>query len=166
MSIESKIKNGLHCFCNRKNAAFISLLFIITLTASCIISEYNTVSFFVSGAPDKVVNNETELRDAINNAPDKYTFTIALNNDITLTDSALIIPANKDIILTSSKLVGFYKLIGAYSRNTIIVKDSGILKIDGIIITNSSQSGVTVRENGLLILYRGEISGISDNSFS
>jgi len=117
---------------------------------------FSDVSQFALGAPDKIVGNETELRAAINNAPTKKSYTIALNNDIALSVSSLTIPANKDITLTSNSKNEYYKLF-----NGIIVESGGVLKFEGIIVTNSSSSGVTVKENGLFILYSGEISGNS-----
>ena len=133
---------------------FVSLLLMTMLVFSCFISVFsNGVSPFILGAPDRTVSNETELRDAVNNAPSKTSTIITLNNNISLS-TTLIIPTNKDITLTSNNKNGFCTLF-----NGVIVESGGVLKIDGIIITNSSQSGVIVKENGCLSLYSGEISG-------
>jgi len=143
------------------------LLFTIGLFFSCFISTVNCAS-----EPDKIVNNEAELREAINNAPTKKAVTIALNNDITLTESTLIIPADKNIILTSNKATNYYKLIGSvhepsqvtvgeYSVSTITVNGDAILELDGIGITHACNYGgytVTVAEKGQFILHRGLIS--------
>jgi len=163
MRRNSKSTNSLHCFHNRKALLFVSLLFLITLTFSGILSEFNSgVSSFVLGASDKGVNNEAELRDAINNAPTKKSYTIAFNNDITLTGSSLVIPANKDITLTSNKAIGYYKLIGVKGVTTLVVESNGVLKLDGIIVSNGGGSmggGVFVSVNGWFVMYAGEISG-------
>jgi len=165
MHRNSKSANSLHCFHSRKALLFVSLLFMITLTFSGILSEFNSgVSSVVLGASDKGVNNEAELRDAINNAPTKKSYTIAFNNDITLTGSSLVIPANKDITLTSNKIIGYYKLIGPSYGDTLTVEDGGVLKLDGIIITHDSDGqgrGVTVNSGGTLIMHCGEILGNS-----
>jgi hypothetical protein len=151
----------LHRFYNRKALLFISLIFVSILVSSCFVSTFSKASTFVYGSADKVVNNETELKDAVNNAPTKASIIIALDNDISLS-STLIIPANKDITLTSSKFVGFYKLIGASDRNTITIEDNGKLKIDGIIVTHASGdsgNGIYVNTDCMLIMNSGEVSG-------
>jgi hypothetical protein len=160
MHRNSKSTTSLQCFHNRKALLLVSLLFIITLTSSCLLSEFNnSVSPFASGASDKGVNNETELRDAINNAPNKRQFIIALNNDITLTEP-LKIPINKNITLTSNKATGFYKLIGATDQVTITVEE-GELVLDGVIVTHANgDKGRSVEIFYLctLVMYGGEIS--------
>jgi hypothetical protein len=108
------------------------------------------------------VKNEDELKNAINNASLKE-ITIALDNDIILTEALKII-VNKDIILTSNKITGYYKLIGAEGRSTIFVDGGGVLRLDGVIVTHVKNAGavgggVYVDTNGMLILYSGEISG-------
>jgi len=112
------------------------------------------------------VKDETELRNAINNASNNKSTTISLDNDITLTDK-IVIPKNKDITLTSNKVAGYYKLIGADSVSTIFVEGKGVLKLEGIIVTHDSKElagpelggGVYVEADGQLIMYSGEISG-------
>ena len=85
-------KFNLRHFCGKRGLLFIALLFTTALVFSCFTSNtFGSVSHFVSGSSDKIVSNETELREAINNAPTKA-YTIALNNDITLTESTLNIP--------------------------------------------------------------------------
>ncbi len=124
--------------------------------------------------PDRVVSNETELRNAVTNAVGPTV--IALDNDITLTEQ-LVIPANKDITLTSTSTSKFCRLIGGdtgrstlgpaeYPEAVINIKGSGALKIDGIVVTCGSNSLawnklVHVDVYGTLILYNGEISGNS-----
>jgi len=79
---------------------FVSLLLVVLLFSSYVVSVFGGVSPFVSGASDKVVSTETELRNAINNSA-KSTI-IALNKDITLTEITLTIPAGKEITLIST----------------------------------------------------------------
>jgi len=141
---------------SHKKMIRVSLL-VVLLFASLIIGVFMTKSGGVSLENAVHVKNEEELRNAVNNAPSRGIGVIALGNDISLS-SNLIIPTHKDITLTSNKANGYYKLIGA-PISTITVESGGVLKIDGIIITNSSQSGVIVKEKGLFILYSGEISG-------
>ena len=102
------------------------------------------------------VKTETELKNAINNAASKE-ITIALDNDITLTEASLTIPYNKNISLTSNRPSGFYKLTGIANQATIVV-DGGVLKLDGIIVSGGGYSGIHVHDNGLLVMYYGEIS--------
>jgi hypothetical protein len=178
MSVNVGSKFNLRRFYGRRGLLFVVLLFAIVLVFSCFTSTFNGVSLFASGVPDKIVSNETELRDAIINAPTKKSFTIALNNDITLTETTLIIPANKDIILTSNKATGYYKLICTVyderprdpldryivSTSTITVNSEGILELDGIDVTHADKSigsAVTVNENGQFIMHSGLISNNS-----
>ena len=180
MSMKLKFKLGR--FYSRHELIFaVLLLLAIVLVFSCFISTVNSASQFTSGNPDKIVSNETELREAINNAPTKKPFIIALNNDITLTDTTLIIPANKNIILTSNKATNYYKLIGTahgtvqfmvgeFSVSTITVNDDAILELDGIGVTHACDYRgyvVGVTEKGQLIMHSGlissDIGGISNN---
>jgi|GEM_PF-2996485 len=72
---------------------------MFVLLFSCFGSAFYDFSFFVSGAPDKVVSSEAELKNAVSGAVSPIV--IALGGDITLTGS-LIIPVNKDITLIRS----------------------------------------------------------------
>ena len=132
--------------------------------------------------PDRIVCNEMELRNAINNVIEPTV--IALDNDITLTEQ-LVIAVNKDITLTSTSTSKFFKLIGGdrelvrtkdgylvtfpdavinVEGSGLFVKGSGVLRLDGIVVTCGNYPlawnklvRVTVGET--LILYNGEISG-------
>jgi len=110
-----------------KPALFTTLLIAVLISSlfTCIFVN-NSIGASLKNAIH--VKNETELKNAITNTPSKTT-TIALDNDITLTD-ALTIPANKDITLTSNKVSGYYKLNGATNQSTITVETSGVLKLD------------------------------------
>jgi len=104
------------------------------------------------------VKNETELKNTINTATKPTT--IALNKDITLTNS-LTIPNDKNITLTSSRITGYYKLIGAADVSTITVNEGGVLKLEGIIVTHENGDegrGIIIMENGQLAMHNGEIS--------
>jgi hypothetical protein len=173
MYINVKSKAYSRCFYSK---AFVSLLFVAVLASSCFISMFsNGVSLFVLGASDRIVSNEVELRTAINNAVGSTV--IALDNDITLTEQ-LVIPANKDITLTSTSTSKFFKLVGGGSRTTlgpgeysdavINVKGDGVLKLEGIIVPCPNNilawnNLVRVEVRGVLILYSGELS---DNSLA
>ena len=154
MHIESK--STLRRFFSMKVLSFVSLLFIVLLFSSCFVSVFSDVSPFALGAPDYVVSTNVELSQAVFNAVGPTV--IAFDNDIALM-IPLIIPANKDITLTSS-LFKFYKLIGASGVDTLTVEGSGVLILDGIIVTHKSNSGrgVYVSSDGTLIMYGGEIS--------
>ncbi|MDR2707181.1 MAG: hypothetical protein LBB87_00315 [Nitrososphaerota archaeon] len=112
------------------------------------------------------VKNEDELKNMINNTVNKKSTVVALDNDITLTET-LRIPDDKDITITSNKATEYYKLIGAEGKSTVFVDGKGILKLDGIIITHVNHrgpelgGGVYVAEGGWLIMCSGEISGNS-----
>ncbi|MDR2707204.1 MAG: hypothetical protein LBB87_00430 [Nitrososphaerota archaeon] len=156
-------KSTVNFRCLPDKTLFVSLLLVLVLFSSCFISTFstfsNSVSPFVLGASGSKVSNEVELRSAVNNA--KGSTIIELSSDIQLTDT-INITTNKDITLTSSKIIGFYKLIGADRRCTLTVEDNGILTIDGIIVTHEGYvegRGITVESGGKLVLLSGEISG-------
>ncbi|MCL2172485.1 MAG: hypothetical protein FWB84_02405 [Candidatus Bathyarchaeota archaeon] len=166
--------------CLHSKAFFVSILFVVALFFSCFTSIFSyDLSHFALGAPDRIVQNESELRNAV--AITTKPVVIALDNDIVLT-STLSISANKDITLTSTAGKNFFKLIGADSANpystfqmpnvavgtTIDVESGGVLRLGGIIVTHESGSigrGVYVNGGGSLIMYSGEISGNSANMF-
>jgi hypothetical protein len=125
----------------------------------------------VDRTPDRIVSNEMELRNAVNNAVGPTV--IALDNDISLTEQ-LVISANEDITLTSSSTNSFFKMIGGdtgrstlgpaeYPDAVINVEGNGVLRIDGIVVTCGDYLAwnklVRVNVCGTLILYNGEISG-------
>jgi uncharacterized repeat protein (TIGR02543 family) len=87
-------------------------------------------------------------------------YVIALNSDISLSES-LVIPANKNITLTSTG-DDFFKLIGTpTNKPTIIVEDRGFLIIDGIAVTRITDPvglGVAINSGGTLVMLDGEIS--------
>jgi len=135
-----------------------SLLFTIILVFCCFVYTLNNVSHLARDQPiGVVVNDELELRDAINNASGPTI--IALNKDITLKET-LQISAAKDITLTSNRAEGFYKLLGS-DEYTIAVVDRGMLRLAGIIVTHTKGTeGVGVGVfNGELFMLDGEISG-------
>ena len=153
----------------------LTTLLVAMLISSCFTySPFGGIVSFAIGASDVVVDNETELREAVNNASFRGSTTIALNKDITLTDTALTIPANKDIILTSNKATGYYKLIGADEREVISIERGGALRLEGIIVTHVSGNygnGVHIEYGGSFYLCSGKISdniadsgtGVSNN---
>ncbi|MDR2203244.1 MAG: hypothetical protein LBE76_02885 [Nitrososphaerota archaeon] len=162
-------------------------LFAVVLASSLFVSLFVNDTSGASLTDVVHVKNEAELKEAINNAPSSKAVTIALDNDITLTNfiessyiynyysGAIIIPANKDITLTSSRYSGFYKLISDVDIPVILVGGGGILRIDGIIVTHKNgvlgcgvqvldkvyDPDINVEANvgGVLYLYSGEISG-------
>ncbi|MGD6809036.1 MAG: hypothetical protein ACQCN3_04985 [Candidatus Bathyarchaeia archaeon] len=142
----------IHGSGRRKGLFFVSLLFIIVLVFSCLFLVFNGAFPFMTKTP------ETELEAAVNNAVGPTVIT--LDGDIELTE-ALIIPAGKDITLTSSNIEnGFYKLIGANNQSTIIVETGGVLRLDGVVVAHEEGvygSGVFVDFDGALILYSGVI---------
>ena len=162
MSMQVQFRFNLRHIHSRKNL-LLPLLFMLTLVSSCFISMPVCSSFSTLGAPDKVVSTEIELRNAVNNSAKPIV--IALNCDITLSET-IVIPANKDITLTSNSNTKLFKLIGRHYTNTLTVENDGVLKIDGIIVTHELNDlmkrtrgiGVYVNSSGTLVLYSGEIS--------
>jgi hypothetical protein len=147
---------------SRKTLLLVSLLTVV-LVSSLFVCVFMNGPRGASLENAVHVKNETTLKNAINRASSKESF-IALDTDIILTDK-LVIPANKDITLTSSKVAGYCKLIGAESRSTIFVEGKGVLRLDGVIVTHPNHrgpqlgGGVYVAKGGQFILYSGEISG-------
>jgi hypothetical protein len=158
---------------SKQRLLFVSLLFVLVLVSSGFVSAFSNVSLFVLGASNKVVvSNEVDLKNAVNAASGSTT--VALNNDITLTEQ-LVIPANKDIILTSASTSKFFKLIGGdlevyfapdYWPSTgavISVEGGAVLRLDGIVVSNPENfrwtAAVSVSVSGTFILCSGEISG-------
>jgi len=139
----------------------LTALLVVMLISSCFTySAFSGIVSFATGTSDVVVDNETELRDAVNNASFRRSTIIALNKDITLTDTPLTIPVNKDIILTSNKATGYYKLIGADEREVISIETGGIFRLDGIIVTHVSGNygnGVYIGSGGTFYLCSGKI---------
>jgi len=137
---------------------FVSLLLVAVLFFSCFIHLFsNSVAPFALGAYVRRVSNEMELRNAIYGAV--VPTVIALTADITITETSLVIPEDKEITLKSAKSGGFWKLLGASDLATIFV--GGKLTLESIIVTHvkdASNSGVYVN-GGSLILSGGEISG-------
>ena len=124
-----------------------------------------------AAAPNEAVSNEAALIDAVNAAPaGPASYTIALKNDIELTDS-LIIPSGKNIILISGA-GGPFALIGTKDKTAIYVTGKltlGTTDLDGIIVTHKKDEtgrGVVVNGGGVLIMNTGEISGNTILSFT
>jgi hypothetical protein len=105
------------------------------------------------------VKTERELVNAVDNAAGPIV--IALDSDVTLKDS-FIIPAHKDITLTSNNKTNFFKLIGAPGKSTVTVENAGLLKLAGVIVTHTPDamgSGVSVNAGGTLVMVGGVIFG-------
>jgi hypothetical protein len=157
MSTNVKSKFNLSGICSRKVLLFVSLVLMAVLVSSCLFFAFNDASS-VLGTSDNVVSNEAELRNAVNAAT--VSTVIALGNDITLTSSALTIPADKNITLTSNSKNGFYKLIGVDKESTIVIEKRGVLNLEGIVVTHmcdANGSGVFVQSGATFILYSGVI---------
>ena len=141
---------------SRKSLLLTSLLFVV-LVSSLFIHVYMNGSSGASLENVVHVKNEEELRNAVSNAPSGSSTVIVLDNDIVFTDfTRLRIPANRDITFTSSKVTGYYKIL-----RYITVGSGGVLRLDGVIVTNepAGAGGVEVQKGGRLIMYKGEISG-------
>jgi predicted outer membrane repeat protein len=152
-------------------ARFLTPLLVLLIATSFFVVFLSPVAGQTTSnrTPDRIVSNEMELRNAVNNAAEPTV--IALDNDITLTEQ-LVIPVNKDITLTSNKESELYKLIGTSydeygvivggsSVSTISVESKGVLKLDGISVTHTdTRLGyvITVNENGKLVMNDGLIS--------
>jgi hypothetical protein len=158
---------------SRKPLLIISLLCVI-LASSLFICTFMLNGSSGTSLENAVhVKNETELKNAIDNAPTGKSTTITLDKDITLTITTddhnsnyypvnIIIPADKDITLTSNKANGFYKLNGATNGLVLDVASTGVLRLDGIIVTHTGNTwggGVNVDLRGAFYLYSGTILG-------
>ncbi|MCL2642345.1 MAG: hypothetical protein FWD52_02345 [Candidatus Bathyarchaeota archaeon] len=147
---------------SRRTLLLVSLLIVVLISSFFVYISLNGSSG--ASLENAVhVKNEEELKKAIDNAFSKGTV-IALDNDIAISNE-LVIPSNKDVTLTSNRVTGFYKLIGAESVSTVFVDRYGVFKLDGVIVTHANHrgpelgGGVYVAEGGQLIMYSGEISG-------
>jgi hypothetical protein len=135
----------------------IGLLFIVLLTiALCV------CIFIVNTDSDSSVHvkSETELRNAVNNAPYSESVVITFNSDISLIGGTLRIPVGKNITLASDNDGEFLKLISNTNHDTITVE--GTLILDGIVVTHTSDAsgrGVCILSDGELYLYSGIICG-------
>jgi hypothetical protein len=159
------------CRIFRKSLLLTSLL--VVLISSLFVGIFMTGANGASLENAIHVKNENELKNAINNAPTGKPTTITLDNDITLTSTtddhnsnyhpvSIIIPADKDITLTSNKANGYYKLNSAVDGYTLFVASNAILRIDGIAVTHTNNavgSGVSVDTSAEFYLYNGLISG-------
>ena len=158
MSINVKSKFDLYRRYNQRVILlFVFVLFVIILSFSGFVSVFSSVSYFVSGADDKMVSNEAELREAVNEAV-KPTV-IVLNTNISIRDP-LVILKNQEITLTSADGM-VCRIIGTVNNWDVIGVD-GMLTLDGIIVTHVNGAigrGVVVNNGGTFIMYNGEISG-------
>jgi len=140
---------------SKKTLLLISLLFIITMAFAPLI-------FVVNGylTVDATVENEIELRNAINAAPDGKGCTIAIWKNIAL-EKPLVIPEGKQITLGASD----FCLVGANGMDTIIVKSGGELALCGSLVVTHADGdtgrGVYVERGGTFSLVNGVISGNS-----
>ncbi|MDR2203130.1 MAG: hypothetical protein LBE76_02285 [Nitrososphaerota archaeon] len=140
----------------RRNLILVSLLIVVLASSLC-------VYMFMLNNDDGVVcvTSESELRNAVDNAPYAEMFVITFDNDITLT-GGLSIPTGKDIILSSKNQKEYFKLINANNGIDSVLYVWGTLRINGIIITHAEGTtgrGVEIGSSGTFHLYSGKISG-------
>jgi hypothetical protein len=163
MSIKGKSLSGLR---HSRIAALLFSTIAVLLVAFLLLSSASILDLGNGNSLENTiqVNNEDELRSAVNDAPTGKAIVITLNMDISLTKSPLVIPANKDITLTSNsnksaKLLGDQKYVdGKYGVSAINVEGDGVLRLDGIIITSAKGCGVQIQSRGTLFMYSGKIS--------
>jgi len=140
----------------------ISLLFMVVLVSSCFVSVFSGASSFVSAAPDCVVSTETELRNAVNNAPSGVPYVVAFTTHIYLETDTLIIPKDKNITLITDGLAPWNLTVFGNPSTIIIVERGGVLSIDGVGVSRQgvfSGYGVEVKSGGEFYLYSGLICG-------
>jgi hypothetical protein len=163
MNSVSKLSANLGCFFNKKLLALAFSLLMVMLISVSFVSAINEASVM----PDVVVDNETELLNAIEIAPNKTAYVIGISGDIVLQNS-LEIPKGKNIVLVVSDS-SFILLVGGDGMDTIIVKNGGTLTLkDGVTVTHVNGTigrGVYVESKGTFILSGGNLSGntINDN---
>ncbi|MDR1992077.1 MAG: InlB B-repeat-containing protein [Nitrososphaerota archaeon] len=112
------------------------------------------------------VDNEVTLRVAVNDAVAGVPVIIAFENDIALTMGALIIGAGKTCTLTSDSASEFFKLLGVFDTDTIVVNAGGVLELAGINVTHHRDvegTGVAIQSGGILIMSNGAISDNTAN---
>jgi len=157
----------------RKGAilSFVSVLFIVLLFASPLVSAtgeglpeqrgttLNRLDFSLENAV--FVGDEDSLRVAVSEAEGPTV--IALTKDISLTNSALNIPVNKDITLISDNEETPWKLVGANGYSTIVINRGRLTLVDTIVTHNrgANGNGVTVNSGSTLIMNGGKILGNS-----
>ena len=88
MNVKTKL-NLHHMYCRRVLLFGYLLLCMIILVSSCFVSVFSGVSPFASGYAEQVVKDETELKNAVNNATEQTI--IKLDKDITLISSLIIL---------------------------------------------------------------------------
>ncbi|MDR0461375.1 MAG: hypothetical protein LBH62_08140 [Nitrososphaerota archaeon] len=157
MNINVKSKSDLRYIDRKKTLAIVSLLFMITIISSPLISLYSSVSPFALGADPIEVGTESELADAINNAPDGESTVIIFTKNIVL-EKTLEIPAGKNITLISKKSNSFYELYGVDGASTINVTKGAELVLAGVTVThNAGAEGSGIVVDGLLTMTGGSI---------
>jgi len=138
----------------QKFLMIISLLFMVTIAFSPFIYRANGWI-----AINIYVENESELRNAINAVPDNEAYAIVIFKDIVF-EKSLEIPNAKKITLC-----GDVFLIGANAMDTIVVKSGGELSFYGnVVVTHADGDtgrGVYVERGGTFNLFNGVISGNS-----
>jgi len=166
MVTNTKIKFS---FRHKKSLLIISLLLVILLTSLFVYKltinitgkvPSKDIAYDEKGSLDGAVyvGSEMELRTTINNAPSYTPVIITLGRDVLLTGSALEIPKDKDIMLASDRVDGFWKLIGADNTDTILV--NGKLTLADVVVTHEagvSGRGVFVNFGGTLTMSGGAV---------
>ncbi|MCL2134651.1 MAG: InlB B-repeat-containing protein [Candidatus Bathyarchaeota archaeon] len=151
-------KKNIHKSALNKRLLFTSLLFILLISSisSCIPLTKATAEFNTSIV--NYVSDESELRTAVNSAQIGTPLVIALTNNITITESSLVIPSNIDVTLTNAD-GKVYTLICDVNTDAITVY--GILKLDGLIVNHTDNTIGRGIYNffGTFEMYDGEISG-------
>lgn len=99
-----KPKSDLHST-HRRNVLIFSLLAVVLVSSVALIYIGTTKPKSDSFGDAIHVASEKNLRLVINNAENGKSVVIVFNDDISLTDSSLTIPANKNITLTSKNKV-------------------------------------------------------------
>jgi hypothetical protein len=116
---------------------------------------------------DVYVSNEEQLRFVVVDAERvDRSFVIALDGDITLTESPLNIYHADITLVSNNKLTDsfddFFSIYGVNGASSIVVNSGGILRLTSIIVTHdlgTVGSGITVNSGGTLIMSGGVISG-------
>jgi TRAP-type C4-dicarboxylate transport system permease small subunit len=159
LSVVFGSKFGL-CSTYRRRLLFVSLVFVLLFSLFSCVSVMGVAGSYWYGDNVVRVNDESELKNAVNNALSGVQIVISLDNNVTLTES-LNIPTGKNIILDSSGFDGF-TLIGVAGQSTIVV--DGMLTLGRLYVTHESGDrgrGVIVSSFGVFIMVYGEIYGNS-----
>ena len=166
---------------SKRKRVLLLVVSIVFLVVVVFVSLFVVYTFTVNGGGGGVsleggvfVGSEGELEAAVVDAGlvggGGSTVVVVLTRDVFLS-GPLVVGEGCNVTLTSSGGRfggGFFRLVGAKERYTVVVEDGGWLCVDGVVITHNKSTvpwgggGVLVWGGGEFVLVRGKIS---DNGY-